>query len=127
MRRMDRERLFVPPTVTCSKEAYQYVKVSRGTTVYLMIETGDYNIQAQRSVTLHPGHEGVIDEVYLSDDIWWKIRIKITDPPAQPFLIWGLEDFTRTWTMDPTMFPKPTEPLRQHERAELDLLGQLMG
>lgn len=123
---MPNDRVHVPPEITCTKEAYQYLRVTRGTPVYLKVQTGDYDIRTKQSVTLMPGHEGVIDEIYLSDDIWWKVRIKITDPPAQPFLIWQLEDFLTNWTTDPQAFPNG-KLLTRHERLEEDRLGHLMG
>jgi hypothetical protein len=120
------DRAFIPPHITTVAEAHRLIGVLRGQAIYLKTSLGDYDTRSKRSVTLRPGHEGVLDEVYLSEDIRWKVRVKIIDPLAQPFLIWLLEDFPNAWTLDPNMSPKPTL-LRRHERIEIDRLGRLMG
>ncbi len=117
---------YIPPHITCVAEAQKALGITPGSTVYLKVTCGDYNAALQKSITLHPGHEGIIDEIYISSDIWWKVRIKIVDPLAQPFLIWSFEDFPNNWTTDPNAFARPERLLSCHERLEIDRLGELM-
>ncbi len=120
------DRLFIPPHITTVAEAHKSLGVTPGSTVYLKVTCGDYNADTKQSVTLQPGHVGIIDEVYLSGDIWWKVRIKILDPLAQPFLIWSFEDFPKSWTLNPEGLVLARPPLSWHQRVDLDKLGELM-
>jgi hypothetical protein len=112
-----------PTGVTTGAEALAYVGVKPGQPVYLKGSLGDYNVELNKSVTLYAGHPGWVDEVYLSSDGWWKVRVKILNSEAQPYLIWCLEDFVKSWT---TQRPEISAPvmLDRYERLERDVLGR---
>jgi hypothetical protein len=120
------DRRIFPAHVTTADEAYAFIKAGRSSSVYLRVDLGDRNEALNKSVTLHPGHEGRIEEVYLSEGIWWKVRIKLIDPPGQHYSCCVITEFNTFWTTDPKEFSKPPPPLSWHERLLSDRLDRLM-
>lgn len=112
-----------PTGVTTGDEALAYVGVKPGQQVYLKGSLGDYSVELKKSVTLYEGHPGLVDEVYLSCDGWWKVRVKILDSLAQPYLIWILKDFGNCWTTRTPEVPVP-RMLGRYQRLECDVLGE---
>jgi len=117
----------LPTKLSSGAEVLKFLGVGTGYTVYLKRTLGDYNMELKKSVTLSAGHEGIVDEIYLSHDGHWKVRVKILNPLAQPYLIWSLEDFKKSWTK----YRKEvhvTAPvmLDRYQRLERDVLGELI-